>query len=248
MKEYAPHLYANDNYAPVIPIVHLGSFPGPSTPPNQHPAPTQPIISAAYPPQIPADVLAMTNIEADDQVQARMQGSNRKKNKLIPAQSRRKAQNRIAQRAFRERKERHVKDLESRLKELEQTQQQTASENERLKRDLQRMSTENEILRATSMVNGAGLPGSNGSPMVTGPMSYNPTAFYADVLQNHTKKTLSHSIVTSNNGGRLLAAGATWNIITSNDFLKRSLGPVFEERAILEAIEQSAASETDELL
>ncbi|KAM7210072.1 hypothetical protein V8F06_014548, partial [Rhypophila decipiens] len=99
------------------------------------------------------------------------------------AQSRRKAQNRKAQRAFRERKERHIKDLETRLME-------TASENERLKRDLQKMSTENEILRATSV------PGSNGSPMVTGPVSYNPTTFYADVLQNHPTRHPSRDLVS----------------------------------------------------
>lgn len=172
-----------------------------------------------------------------------------------------------SQRAFRERKERHVKDLESRLQQLEQAQQQTASENERLKRDLQKMSTENEILRATSLANGAGSPASNGTPMTTGPMSYNPTTFYSDVLQNHANKTPSHRIVTSDDGERLLAAGATWDLIINHELFKRGLvdigdvsarlksqakcdgqGPVFEERAILEAIEQSVASGTDELL
>lgn len=172
-----------------------------------------------------------------------------------------------SQRAFRERKERHVKDLESRLQQLEEREQQTATENERLKRDLQRANTENEILRATSLVTGSGSPGSNGTPTMTGPMSYNPSEFYSSVLQLHANKTPSHRIVTSDSGERLLAAGATWDLIIGHKLFKDGLvdictvserlktqakcdgqGPVFEERAILDAIEQSVASGSDELI
>ena len=173
-----------------------------------------------------------------------------------------------SQRAFRERKERHVKDLEAKLASLEAAQQHTATENERLKRDLQKISTENEILRATSSMQGAGSPGSNGgAPTTTGPMSYNPTDFYSNVLSNHPNKTPSHRIVTSDDGERLYAAGATWDFIIGHDLYKRGLvdiadisnrlksqakcdgqGPVFEERAIVQAIEESVASGSDELL
>ena len=159
-----------------------------------------------------------------------------------------------------------MKDLESRLQQLEEVQQQTASENERLKRDLQRANTENEILKATSLA-GSGSPGSNGTPTMTGPMTYNPSEFYSSVLQLHANKTPSHRIITSDSGERLLAAGATWDLIighrlfkdglvdicTVSDLLKTQAkcdgqGPVFEERAILDAIEQSIASGTDELI
>ncbi len=131
---------------------------------------------------------------------------------------------------------------------------------------MQKISTENEILRATQTL-GAGSPASNASPTVTGPMSYNPTDFYSNVLQNHTNKTPSHRIVESADGERLLAAGATWEFIINHDLFKRGLvdighvsdrlkphakcdgqGPVFEERAIVAAIEESVASGSDELL
>ncbi|KAI9655725.1 MAG: hypothetical protein M1821_005160 [Bathelium mastoideum] len=81
---------------------------------------------------------------------------------LTPAQSRRKAQNRAAQRAFRERKERHVRDLEAKLTALESQSHSLQSDNERLKLALQRVETENEILRATSATNplSLSLPGS----------------------------------------------------------------------------------------
>lgn len=183
----------------------------------------------------------------------------------------------LSQRAFRERKERHVKDLESRLQQLEQAQKEAQTENERLKRDLQKMSTENEILRATSLVAAANNNNSSRSPggegangdmmMTTGPMSYKPQDFYTNVLQGHANKTPSHRIVTSDSGERLLAAGATWELIINHDLFKRGLvdvgqvsdrlkpqakcdgqGPVFEERAILEAIQQSVASGSDELI
>ena len=173
-----------------------------------------------------------------------------------------------SQRAFRERKERHVKDLESRLHELEQAQHEATSENERLKRDLQKVSTENEILRATSMAGvHSGSPGPNAAPTTTGPMSYNPKDFYSNVLQGHANKSPSHRIVTSDNGDRLLAAGATWEFIINHELFKRGLvdvgqvsdklrplakcdgqGPVFEERSIVEAIQESIASGSDELI
>ena len=131
---------------------------------------------------------------------------------------------------------------------------------------MQKMSTENEILRATQSF-GPTSPGANSSPTVTGPMSYNPKDFYSNVLQNHANKTPSHRIVESENGERLLAAGATWDLIINHDLFKRGLvdigqvserlkpqakcdgqGPVFEERTIMEAIEQSVASGSDELI
>lgn len=144
------------------------------------------------------------------------------------------------------------------------------TENERLKREMQKVNTENEILRATASLQSAGGDphGSNGNPpLMAGPMSYNPTDFYTNVLENHKNKTPSHRIVTSDAGEKLLAAGATWDLIVNHDLFKRGLvdiadvserlksqakcdgqGPVFEERAILQAIEQSAASGRDELL
>lgn len=150
---------------------------------------------------------------------------------------------------------------------MEAMQQTALAENEQLRIDMRKLSTENEILRATAAVNPVGSPLSHGTPTTTGPMTYNPTDFYTNVLQNHTNKTPSHRIVTSEDGERLLAAGATWELIINHDLFKRGLvdvgavsdrikplakcdgqGPVFEERAIIEAIEQSVASGSDELI
>lgn len=106
-----------------------------------------------------------------------------------------------------------------------------------------------------------------GAPTTTGPLHYNPTDFYSNVLALHPNKTPSHRIVTSEDGGRLYAAGATWDFIIGHELYKKGLvdiadisnrlkhqakcdgqGPVFEERAIVEAIQESIASGSDELL
>lgn len=57
-------------------------------------------------------------------------------------ENKRKAQNRAAQRAFRERKERHLKDLEDRVSELEKEAAATNNENEFLRQQVQRLQSE----------------------------------------------------------------------------------------------------------
>jgi hypothetical protein len=129
------------------------------------------------------------------------------------------------------------------------------------------METENEILRATSMVAASAGSPADAAPTTTGPLSYNPTDFYSSVLEGHGNQEPSHRIATSEKGERLLAAGATWDIMMKHDLVRRGLvnimqvserlrpqarcdgqGPVFEESAIIEAIEQSAAEHSDELI
>lgn len=169
-----------------------------------------------------------------------------------------------SQRAFRERKERHVKALEDKLAAFEKNTGNLTAENERLKLQLAKAATENEILKATS---GHSNRGASGSLSNIGPLGYTPTDFYTEVLYAHDNKVPSHRIVTSDEGERLLAAGATWDYIIKHPLYKRGLvdvgdvserlkkvakcdgqGPVFEESKILDAIEKSVASGSDELL
>ncbi|KAJ7585615.1 hypothetical protein C8J56DRAFT_948402 [Mycena floridula] len=62
----------------------------------------------------------------------------------------RKEQNRAAQRAFRERKEKHVKDLEDKVADLEAKNTEAISENENLKDLLSRLQNENMTLKQSS--------------------------------------------------------------------------------------------------
>lgn len=165
------------------------------------------------------------------------------------------------QRAFRERKERHVKDLEQKLTALETTSSSLAADNERLKQELQKISTENEILRATASSTRASSR-DDAPPDVVGPMRYTPSEFYNTVLEGHGDKPPSHRIsVSPRTGEKLLGASATWDLIQEHPLAKRGLvdvagvserlktaaicdgqGPAFEEREIINAIEECAVA------
>lgn len=147
---------------------------------------------------------------------------------------------------------------------MEQNSVNVSEENKRLKLQLQKAATENEILKATSGKTHLGKM----EPRPThGPMRFSPSDFYTEVLDGHDNKSPSHRIVTSDEGERLFSAGATWDYIIKHPLYMKGLvdvghvseklkhaahcdgqGPVFEERTIIEAIQQSVASGSDELL
>lgn len=90
----------------------------------------------------------MDETVADNDPQHTARSSSEEKDNLTPQQNKRKAQNRAAQRAFRERKERHVKDLEARNSTLQREAIVLQNENDKLKRELERVNAENQILQA----------------------------------------------------------------------------------------------------
>ncbi|KAF2397343.1 hypothetical protein EJ06DRAFT_566172 [Trichodelitschia bisporula] len=170
--------------------------------------------------------------------------SSSEEKELTPAQYRRKAQNRAAQRAFRERKERHVKDLEAKLEALESSATSLATDNQRLKLALQRANTENEILRARGGREGSWeeeYEGADGG--------------------------WSESVRKGGEGGALLQAHATWDVIQGHRLVKAGYvdvadvcerlrgkarcdggGPVFSEWDVLRAVEESRRGGGDELI
>ncbi|KAI3320240.1 PAP1-domain-containing protein [Xylariaceae sp. AK1471] len=78
--------------------------------------------------------------------------------------SKRKAQNRAAQRAFRERKERHLKDLETKVEELEKASAATNNENSQLRAQVEKMTHELEqYKKKLSVVDNKSRPASGGS-------------------------------------------------------------------------------------
>lgn len=74
----------------------------------------------------------------------------RKADPNIP-ENKRKAQNRAAQRAFRERKEHHLKELEQRVEELENQALSTNTENEFLRKQVERLQNELKKYRSGRM-------------------------------------------------------------------------------------------------
>ena len=72
--------------------------------------------------------------------------------------SKRKAQNRAAQRAFRERKERHLKDLETKVEDLEKSSESASHENGLLRAQVERLQVElKEYRKRLSWVSSNGL-------------------------------------------------------------------------------------------
>ncbi|KAE8375660.1 hypothetical protein BDV26DRAFT_267462 [Aspergillus bertholletiae] len=192
--------------------------------------------------------------------------SSEEKESVTPAQSKRKAQNRAAQRAFRERKERHVRELEEKVNKLEQASSNLVADNERLKRELARFTTENEILRATAGPDGRTNNHSD-EPITTGPLTYTPTDFYSELAAKGEPAGLHRVSTCPTTGEKLLGAGATWDLIQGHELFKRGLvdlkdvserlknttqcdgqGPAFPEAEVLKAIKESAATNDDDLL
>ncbi|KAL2353462.1 AP1-like transcription factor-like protein [Cryomyces antarcticus] len=89
--------------------------------------------------------------------------------------TKRKAQNRAAQRAFRERKERHLKDLETKVSELQKTSEADKHEKGLLKAQVERLQTELREYRKRLSMNSTGI--SRSPPAVGG-------GFFAHMAKN----------------------------------------------------------------
>lgn len=95
-------------------------------------------------PQQPESPSNTKNTTTDPPVKVRKK-PGRKPNPASPAL--RKAQNRAAQRAFRERKEKHLRELETTIKQVRQERDQLLGENDQLKNDNDILKCENWYLK-----------------------------------------------------------------------------------------------------
>ncbi|KAJ7789461.1 hypothetical protein B0H14DRAFT_2472064 [Mycena olivaceomarginata] len=117
----------------------------------------------------------------------------------------RKEQNRAAQRAFRERKEKHVKDLEDKVAALEAKNDAATSENENLRDLLSRLQNENVMLKESSFTfsvpKSGGVPGvsASGSIYVRSPSASLP----ASSPQTNSSNPLDFSSLTTFDPGML---------------------------------------------
>ncbi|KAF1814481.1 hypothetical protein P152DRAFT_465317 [Eremomyces bilateralis CBS 781.70] len=157
-----------------------------------------------------------------------------KETTITPAQSRRKAQNRTAQRAFRERKERHVKTLESKLTAMETSATSLAIDNDRLKLALQRATTENEILRTTtshSALQRAGHAQMAGSHQVGHGPGSPGTDHEEDTTNSGTRymagaarrRKFGSSGTVKDGKETLLSLGQVWDVIQSHPLVQQGL-------------------------
>ncbi|KAL9042310.1 MAG: hypothetical protein Q9214_003821 [Letrouitia sp. 1 TL-2023] len=208
--------------------------------------------------------------------QGQGRSSDDEKDNLTPAQSRRKAQNRAAQRAFRERKERHVKDLEGKLDSVTAQNNSLLAELERLRRENEKFATQNEILRLSNPHQGSNQSTRPQSPL-PGPMHYSPNSFHTELSSPHHPSDgpmgqrippITHRIdVSPISGEKLYSTGATWDFIQNHEIYRKGMvdisevsqrlqgqalcngsGPAFPEGAIVKAIEDSVGTAGDELI
>ncbi|KAG8624711.1 hypothetical protein KVT40_007778 [Elsinoe batatas] len=169
------------------------------------------------------------------------------------AQTRRKAQNRAAQRAFRERKERRVKDLEEQLSIIQNKTTTLQKENERLRILLQRSQTENGVLRATAV------------RRQSASRAGRDDGYSASIASDSSLDDFS--MTTPPNGGmpRLLLPSAAWDLVHSHPLcmdgtvdiglicerLKQltrcdpNTGPAFDEQEVKQVIEDVARFSED---
>ncbi|EJT99040.1 hypothetical protein DACRYDRAFT_24120 [Dacryopinax primogenitus] len=124
----------------------------------------------------------------------------------------RKEQNRAAQRAFRERKEKHVRDLEDRVAVLEAEKAETANENENLKDLLNRLQTENQLLKQGQFT--FSMPGSNKRSASDGSTDSSPDAS-SSTGQEPVFSQSSPPIDMSHNNPVFSTAGASEPSLTS---------------------------------
>lgn len=119
------------------------------------------------------------------------------------------------------------------------------SDNERLKRELDRVATQNEILRATTTPRRlqhrepsipTSIDRASNSPDILAPgrMSYSPSTFNATFADHHApgvdpNQPMSHRIaISATTGERLLSTGAAWDLIQNNELYRSGLVDIAE--------------------
>lgn len=165
-----------------------------------------------------------------------------------------------------------MKDLEAKLTSLQHQSVTLNGENERLRREIAKYATENEILRATS-----GSQSNGPTPFMTepdelvGPLGYVPTdqhsgtpsSYGSDLSSKYAHfGTIKMLTLDDETGEPLLGAGATWDYIQAHELFRKGLvdvgdvcerlktlarcdgqgGPVFQESDVRRAIAESAVA------
>ncbi|RMJ27417.1 B-zip transcription factor [Aspergillus sp. HF37] len=252
--------YNSNNFGPSLRFDPASFVPPPHSPPRS--------ISSNGPANNPADPIpadgAVDGQPAVEQIPGR--SSSEEKDGVFLPKSRRKEQNRAAQRAFRERKERRVRDLEEKVSGLENASITLQAENERLRHELAKSATENEVLRATSSPLRRRTPSSSSrhrrrseelEPATATPMA---TSFFSRLIPEGEPARRHRVAVSGTTGERLLDAGSTWDLIQGHELFERGAvdiadvcvrlkrntqcdgqGPAFKEGDVRRAIEECAA-------
>ncbi|KAJ5643577.1 uncharacterized protein N7484_006084 [Penicillium longicatenatum] len=163
----------------------------------------------------------------------------------------RKAQNQAAQRAFRERKERHIKDLHDRFAQLQQNISVLREENDQKRQEITTALAENHTLKELESMPAAFRH--DLTPILT------YTSFADMVAPGDHNKQPTHRVTTDpDTGERFMDLGAAWDFIQQHALFQEGMldlekvcnylreqvqcdgqGPVFVENCVIHAIEAS---------
>ncbi|KAK6462973.1 hypothetical protein DFJ63DRAFT_334545 [Scheffersomyces coipomensis] len=130
-------------------------------------------------------------------------------------QLKRKAQNRAAQRAFRERKETKLKELEAKLLQSEEERQQLMEQLDLIRKQNISIQTENQVLRAKPQTNDFNIRDIGGASedKFTFPQTQSD---FIDALvggEGHEVNQSTINKVYENSGQKILAIGAVWDYL-----------------------------------
>ncbi|KAI8888595.1 hypothetical protein K501DRAFT_329719 [Backusella circina FSU 941] len=132
----------------------------------------------------------------------------------------RKAQNRAAQRAFRERKEKHVSELQARIDELEKLNETKdealVKENEHLKEMLRQLQEENYALKGAQFTFEFPLS-DNGNNTQLSPFTNSGSSIASPVEQHHPYGPTSYSSATGEDVSSSSEQSPTSNSLTNED-------------------------------
>jgi hypothetical protein len=130
----------------------------------------------------------------------------------------RRAQNRAAQRAFRERKEQRVKELEQKLLDTENELKRLMSDNEVLKRENTILMTENQVMISQNRATKGHSQNTSSRPA---PMtaSFPSSEFYRALIGGHASGDVdnpSFAIYEKEEGETMMGPGAVWQRIVED--------------------------------
>lgn len=148
-----------------------------------------------------------------------------------------------------------MEHLEDRLRKLQETQEKVSEENGQLRRNLEKMTTENIILKAKEE---SKKPEPFEILFTSIPPNIDPAAFQSNFMHDR--------IVVDADGQRMLGTGAAWDFIASHPLFKKGLvdmdsvskhlrecivhetkGPVVAEKDIIDALQKSVTGVSDDL-
>ena len=139
----------------------------------------------------------------------------RKADNSEPA-NKKKAQNRAAQRAFRERKEKHLKELEDRVSELEAESQSTSTENDFLRQQVNRLQNELKKYRSSRNSHSSGpISASSNSTSPNQQFTFEFPFFQRSQNVSSVSNTKSSSQSNNSSPSSLLSPGSVLGSISS---------------------------------